>query len=490
MKMLRRPIFIFTVAIGVLVLIYGGSGLRLAYLAKEIKSSGQEVTQLLSERKPNAETLKLKIGKLSSSVARAEGAMSSPIWKPIIWLSGKSDRFAEIKKQVTEASSLLSIAPGLLGIESPRKYLIVFQNPAEARGVGGIIGGYATVEVRNAKIKTLRVGSNSDLQSMKTMPIKISKEFDRLYGVDPAIWQNSNVSPHFPYGAKIWLALWKNQFRENLDGVITVDPIALSVILRVIGPVTMPDGQVITSKNVVEETLSTVYKRFEKDNIARKNYLAILARIVLQKLSADSYSKTELAKKLLTPIEEGRILFYSTNAAEQRVIEKTLVDGVLEDKPNDEYRAIIINTAGNKMDYYLERKVVIQSDSCSPVRRTTIAVSVTNTVNPFAKLPSYVVGRLDLKRPDGVGNSHGIALLIYGPTEGQLVFASSALKDQSIFSNRTERNRPVLVAHLDLQPGKPLTVKAQFLGGAGPLTFVDQPLVRKTESSIFDLCKK
>ena len=41
--------------------------------------------------------------------------------------------------------------------------------------------------------------------------------------------------------------------------MIAIDPVALSYVLGAVGPVTMPDGEVITKDNVVELTESTAY---------------------------------------------------------------------------------------------------------------------------------------------------------------------------------------------------------------------------------------
>jgi hypothetical protein len=116
-------------------------------------------------------------------------------------------------------------------------------------------------------------------------------------------------------------------------------------------------------------------------------------------------------------------------------------------------------------------------------------VKLTNTVERWAKLPSYVKGRLDLHEPNGVGNSHGIHAFIYGPTNGKLISRSTPLGDQSIFEVNAERKRPLLMVRLDLKPGRPVTITAQFEGGIGPITLLKQPLVRPMDLEIDDKCE-
>ena len=56
--------------------------------------------------------------------------------------------------------------------------------------------------------------------------------------------------------------MWAEQTGTFVDGVIAIDPVALSYILGAVGPITMPDGEVISKDNVVELTESTAYFRF------------------------------------------------------------------------------------------------------------------------------------------------------------------------------------------------------------------------------------
>jgi hypothetical protein len=52
----------------------------------------------------------------------------------------------------------------------------------------------------------------------------------------------------------------------------------------------------------------------------------------------------------------------------------------------------------------------------------------------------------------------------------------------------TERGRPIYVADVDLAPGESEELLANFSGGVGKVTFVDQPLVLQTKLSIQDKC--
>lgn len=58
------------------------------------------------------------------------------------------------------------------------------------------------------------------------------------------------------------MALWKLQSGQQLGGALATDPVALSYILGVTGPTTLPSGESVTADNVVRSTEIDLYARF------------------------------------------------------------------------------------------------------------------------------------------------------------------------------------------------------------------------------------
>lgn len=109
--------------------------------------------------------------------------LNVPIVKQMVTLSGLN--FAPIRD---ELGALINVGPNLAGANGPKKYLIAFQNSAEARGTGGIIGAFAIVEFNHGKLRVLQTGSNAMLKSLQEIPIPMPAEYKSLYRSDPAIW--------------------------------------------------------------------------------------------------------------------------------------------------------------------------------------------------------------------------------------------------------------------------------------------------------------
>jgi len=379
--------------------------------------------------------------------------------------------------------------PELAGFDRPKRYMISFQNSAEARGTGGILGAYAIVEINRGKLEVIKASSNLGLQHLTTLPIKHSDEYFELYGNNPGIWQNANLSPHFPYGAMNYLELWRLQTGEILDGFIATDPIALSYFLKAIGTVTLPDGFQIDSENIVEETLKTAYKRYEEDNMARKEILVTIMKSTFSQLLAKEFSVRKMPKALSQSILENRLLLYTTSKETQAENEETRLAGSINKTLDNQYRVIIQNTDASKLDYYLDREVDIETLTCSPSPTTQVTVYLKNRVVNAQDLPPYVLTRADKGKPkELVMGQHRFKVFIYGPYQSTLIGGSLGSGADGNARIGSERGRPIFIEDIDLAPDASEVIVAQFRGGTGSLTSVFQPLVRPEIIKIKDNC--
>ena len=151
----------------------------------------------------------------------------------------------------------------------------------------------------------------------------------------------------------------------------------------------------------------------------------------------------------------------------------------------------LLNIDASKLDYYLARKITVSELECGSSAKTEVKIKVTNTVMDAKNLSAYVLTRADNKSSRNlVAGQHRFKVFIYGPTSSTLISASLKSKVGSAGGVATERGRPVLVADVDLLPGQSDEVSAIFSSGVGELTFIDQPLVRKSAIEINRICKR
>ena len=423
--------------------------------------------------------------KLSADLNRLNQGLSIPGIKHLIAVAGLD--FTPIE---AELRSLIQNAPALAGVEGPKKYLVAFQNSAEARGTGGLIGAFAIIQFDRGKLAVLRTGSNAVLKSLNETPIPMPAEYTTLYRSAPAIWLNSNHSPHFPYGAQIWMELWRLQSGEKLDGVIAIDPTAISYLLKSTGPITLASGEEITAQNVVQKTLKDAYKLYEKDNNARKQYLVDIMNATFARFTSMQFSKLSFAKQVVPVLLQNRLLIYSSDATIQDALSLTKLGGTMNLGPNNEYRAVILNIDASKLDYYLDREIAVKTTKCGVNATTEVSIKVTNQVTNPEKLSAYVLSRKDKTKPaDLVTGQHRFKVFIYGPNGSTLISASRSSVKGSAGGVGSERTRPLLASDVDLSPKQSEVITVTFSAGTGPVTFVDQPLVLPSAIKISDTCK-
>ena len=73
------------------------------------------------------------------------------------------DLFKQLSSYVTESKPLLENAPYLLGMESDRNYLVLFQNDKELRPTGGFLTAYSIMKVSKAKFEPV---SSDDIYNL------------------------------------------------------------------------------------------------------------------------------------------------------------------------------------------------------------------------------------------------------------------------------------------------------------------------------------
>lgn len=362
---------------------------------------------------------------------------------------------AEIAEMLRNTALAARLAPSLMGADGPRTYFIGFQTNAEARGTGGLLGGFGILRFDNGFSSVNALAPNTELDKPFT-PIDLGPEYTDLYGFgDPTTdYRNSNFSPHFPYAAQIWKSMWLQQTGMNVDGAISIDPVALSYILGVVGPVALADGEEITESNVVELTESTAYVRFPTDQAARKQYLQDIAQEVVQKITGPVQSPRELLGALGRAIGEGRIAVWSASPPDQELLEQTpLAHAVPHDAAP--YAAIVVNNlGGNKLDYYLRRTISYAAEGCATdTRNSNVTVDLTSTVPPG--LPDYVAAAPGLAANTPINVLPGTmvtSIRLFG-TKGATLKSAFANGQRVPVFQGVERGHPTFEVQVAIPPG-------------------------------------
>lgn len=402
------------------------------------------------------------------AVALSEArALPPSTWLPAVdrardqLLSGL-DRMAPAVQEAAIGARLL---PLMLGEDSPRRYFVVFQNPAEARGTGGMPGAYALLTARKGVLALAEFGRDTDMASARPKT-DLGAEFAAMYGRNDAVntWPNSNMSPHFPYAARIWSAAWLDKSGERVDGVLSLDPGVLARLLAASGPARTTDGTVVTAGNVVDLSERTNYAKYQ-DSRARKAFLLDVARASAGQLlfaAGDPQRRPALLAGLYEVLGKGQMTVWSAHRDEQRELESRPFGGSLPQSEAPYAGLVVNNAAGTKLDYYLDRTLDWNPGRCTATGREVTVKAVLANRAPSSGLPTYVTDRLD-KPPYVTREGDNRLLVSYYATAGAKLVKATIDGKKALMSPGVERGHPVYTFDVEVPAGSSRTVTLHLL---------------------------
>jgi hypothetical protein len=374
---------------------------------------------------------------------------------------GTIDQVAAAQKQITglltqldEPLAMLNqivplLAPAL-GSEAPRNYLIMFQNPAESRALGGTALSFAVVKVDQGRIelqKTVPAGYGNFTQYDKSV-VQPPDGVYELYGSDYGIFiANVTVRPSFPDTARITQEMWLREFGVNVDGIVSIDPVALSYILRATDPITLSTGDVLAPDTLVPLLLNTVYQRYNtgriaKDNIAQDAVYGEAVGATFSKLTSGPLNPQALIGALVQGTAERRILIYSARPEETAQLTAFHLTGELpvSDAATDRVGVYFQDNVGAKMNYYLHQAVHLQQATCRPDGRSNYRVSIdlTNGIDPsaVASMSPSILGQYKVQKVKK--GDQRMVVMIYAPPGSEVIGAGLNGKPQKLAEHHDE----------------------------------------------------
>ncbi|WP_191971771.1 DUF4012 domain-containing protein [Streptomyces luteolifulvus] len=459
-------------------------------VARPIDDAGhQGLGALLSELRGKAPAFDRAARAAADTRRLADGLPRSP------WVPGVDRARTRLVTQLRRTAPAMAdmavagrVLPSMLGADGLRRYIVVFQNTAEARGTGGLPGAFAVLTADQGKLSFETFGTDTMLAHVRPT-VDLGAEYRAQYGrMDPTgTWANSNVSPHFPYAARIWTAVWRKHSGQRVDGAAAVDPSALARLLRATGPGRLPDGTPLTADNVLDLTERTGYARFT-DSRERKEFLLGVARAAATTFTGALSTPRQLPELLRAAYDitqEGRLKVWSAERREQGLLQQHPLAGAMPARPGPLAGVVVNNAAGGKLDYYLERKLHWIPGQCTRRgRMVTARVTVANQA-PASGLPPYVTQRVD-KPPYATRPGDNRLLLSYYASAGAQLNDVSMDGRQVSVAGTVERGHAVYTLDVELPAGSSRTLTFHLyepVSNRAPV-LLDQALVTPTRARL------
>jgi hypothetical protein len=383
------------------------------------------------------------------------GALVAPLRDIVEKATGE---FADARTGTEALANASQLLPAMLGASGPRTYLVLFQNNAEWRSLGGINGAMLLVSSDSGAMQLSATDAGSAFQRTDTSVLPLSDEVTAIYGQRPGQWmQNVTQVPDFAVAASLAREHWALKYGLEVDGVLSIDPVALSYLLAATGPVALPSGDVLTPESAISLLLNEVYLRYP-DSADQDAFFAQATTEIFEALVAGTVDPRTLLNALTRAGDEHRLMIWSSHSEDQELLADTSLAGGLPttDAQNSTFGLYLNDGTGSKMDFYQSVATEVRWEYCAIDARGTaqgaanLNVTITNNAPPdAARLPDYVTAAGWYGIDPGSTRTVGY---VYLPEGFQLTNAT--LSNGAGFSGGMHDGRRVLSFDVVLAPGE------------------------------------
>ncbi len=364
------------------------------------------------------------------------------------------DLLPTVATGAASTAEVVDLLPAVLGRDTPTRWLVMLQNPAEARGSGGLFSAFAIVEVDDGKPTIVEAATRKSALDELDIPAgrAAAEDTAALWGADLAEWASFNQSLDFPTVAG--LAAAGMQARGTpVDGVVAIDPAVVGALLQGTGPVEHK-GVTIDGASAVGFFTKDIYTAYpDFPDVAAKDELAMgLLFATVDSLLTRPLDYRGLWDAMTPVIDTGHLRMWSADPELQAWLASRPVGGVVPTTPGPTVGVALNNATGGKIDAYVDGSVDYAVGVCrvstggpSEEWRSTVTIALANTAPQG--LPDYVDFRLD--EPDAPAGSTSLLVSVYGPVGS---WANGAQLDGTPveFGAGEERGRPVLTFRVEL----------------------------------------
>lgn len=389
-------------------------------------------------------------------------------------------------------------APGLLGADGPRRYLVLFTQPAEARGLGGFVGNWGELTAVDGKVELTRHGRAADLneapgrdERLITDPPVPRDYLERYSRFRPAYWfQDVTLSPDLPSVAAAAGQIYPQAGGDDVDGVLVVDPYALATLLDLTGPIRVSGlAEPLTRANAAEYLVKGQYLRSgtAADDAARVDVLDEAASKAFDALVSGSLPAPRKLADLLSPmVAQHRLAFHPFDEGAQELARRVGADGSFPEPDGGDFFALVTQNKGNnKIDAYLQREVDYTATYApgTGAVEATVKVRLHNDLPAGEDLPDAVVGSNDQDLPRGTNELYFSFYSPLGLREG------SVDGQQTPFEYQRERGQAVYSRFVDVPAGATVELELHLFGNLATgstyrLGVGAQPLVNRDRVTV------
>ncbi|MBI3380237.1 DUF4012 domain-containing protein [Candidatus Gottesmanbacteria bacterium] len=327
--------------------------------------------------------------------------------------------------KLTSVYEFLPVFAQVFFQDTPKIYLVLFQNNMELRPTGGFIGSYGLLTVASGKIQDFKIEdvytADGQLKGHVDPPVPIRKYLQQPH----FFLRDSNFNPDFAISSVQASWFLQKELGKNVDGVIGVNLSLAQKIMQVVGPIKLSDfgGEEITADNFFYKVHYLSQDNFFPGSTQKKDVLTALAGGIFSKLTEGSKNNfLELVPVVKQSLEEKNILIYLDNPPLQKIIEDhgwagRMVKVACVEKKDENGKLLASNSDScmsdylsineanlgvNKANYFISKSIVLEKKIADDgIVTSSITISYENTNSTVVLSPQIYTNYLRVFVPIG-----------------------------------------------------------------------------------------
>lgn len=305
-------------------------------------------------------------------------------------ISSALDLLDNLSTLTNNARPLLENLSFIVGKTSPRTYLVIFQNDAELRPTGGFMTAYGVISVDKGKIDFIQSDDiyTLDDKFLERIP---APEPIKKYLPNVPYWylRDQNLSPDFKTSMDTFYPNYLLTKSPPVDAVIAVDTQLLVNLLKVTGPISVPDFGTFSADidkrcncpqafyelelyadvegPVVWDSVTGQIVYQPRNYGQRKSFIGPVSNALINSILGQPKQRLpDVFNHFFSSIQQKHILFYFLDPQIQTAVESFNMAGRIQESDGDYLAVVDTNFAGAKTNawvtYTAEQKIEVSSD--------------------------------------------------------------------------------------------------------------------------------
>ncbi|MBU0671029.1 MAG: DUF4012 domain-containing protein [Patescibacteria group bacterium] len=388
------------------------------------------------------------------------------------------EQLPALENNLNQILSLSETLLTILGHESPKRYLLLFQNNREIRPTGGFIGSLALIDIDKGKVKQIEVPGGGVYDVSGNLKVDLTAP-QPLHLVNPK-WelQDANWWLDFPASAEKIQWFYEKSGGPSVDGIITLTPDVIEEMLKITGPIEMEEyNTVVDADNFYDIVQVEAEKKYDETQESKK-IIGDLAPKLLDKIfSLESGELGNIIFMLNNSLQEKDILLYFNDKFLEKEIQDLGWGGEIKDTPQDYLSVVNTNIAGGKTDAVMEE--VIEHDAEIKSDGSIVdTVEITRThkgeeTDEFTNVKNIDFLRLYVPQGSEIISAEGLSIidkdLFLDPAEDSAydedlknISGNIIVEESSGVRINNEFGKTVFGGWLEIEPGQSKTVKFSY----------------------------